>query len=135
MKTLCGYLLEEPLRGTPNENALHMFSWRNKSPVGQKLLPWIRMIMICYIVPLWPSWLSDEIAFSSSESDVVWSFKIVSMAAILDIGTERFSNSESPCHHDASHQVSAQPDLLFEKRCSLKNFKMVAILEIGPELF
>ena len=35
------------------------------------------------------------------------------MAAILDSGTERFSNSESPCHPDASHQASAQPDLLF----------------------
>ena len=34
------------------------------------------------------------------------------MAAILDIGTEQFSNSESPCHPDASHQVSAQSDLL-----------------------
>ena len=28
--------------------------------------------MICYIVPWWPSWLSDPIAFSNSESDVVW---------------------------------------------------------------
>ena len=27
------------------------------------------------------------------------------MAAILDIETKRFSNSESPCHPDASHQV------------------------------
>ena len=30
---------------------------------------------------------------------------------ILDIGTKRFSNSESPCHPNASHQVSAQSDL------------------------
>ena len=28
--------------------------------------------MICYIVPWWPSWLSDQIAFSNSASDVVW---------------------------------------------------------------
>ena len=58
------------------------------------------------------------------------------MAAILDIGTERFSNSESQCHPDASHQVSAQSDLLFGKRCGLKNFKMTAmaaILDIGTE--
>ena len=27
--------------------------------------------MICYIVPWWPSWLSDQIAFSNPESDVV----------------------------------------------------------------
>ena len=55
------------------------------------------------------------------------------MAAILDIGTERFSNSESPCHPVASHQVSAQPDLLFGRRCGLKNFKIAAILDIGTE--
>ena len=40
--------------------------------VGLKLLIWIRLIMICYIVPLRPSGLSDQIAFSNSESDVVW---------------------------------------------------------------
>ena len=59
------------------------------------------------------------------------------MAAILDIGTKRFSNSESPCHPDASHQVSAQSDLLFG-RCGLKNFKMAAIaaiFDIGTEQF
>ena len=56
------------------------------------------------------------------------------MAAILDIGTEQFSNSESPCHSDASHQVSAQSDLPFGRRCGLKNFKM-AILDIGTEQF
>ena len=38
------------------------------------------------------------------------------MAAILDTGTEQFSNSESPCHPDASHQVSAQSDLQFWRR-------------------
>ena len=45
-----------------------------------------------------------------------------------------FSNSESPCHPDASHQVSAQSDLRFERKCGLKNFKMAivaAILDIG----
>ena len=36
------------------------------------------------------------------------------MAAILDNGTNLFSNSESPCHPDASylHVVSAQSDNL-----------------------
>ena len=57
------------------------------------------------------------------------------MATSLDIKTERFSNSESPCHPDASHQVLAQPDLLFGRRCDLKNFKMAAILDIGTEGF
>ena len=60
---------------------------------------------------------------------------IATMAAILDIGTERFTNSESPCHPDASHQVSPQPDLLFGRRCGLKNFKMAAILGTGTEGF
>ena len=54
------------------------------------------------------------------------------MAAILVIGTERFSNSESPCHPDASHQIAAEPGLLFG-RCGLKNFKIAAILDIGTE--
>ena len=45
--------------------------YKLEAHVGQKSLIWIRLIMICYIVPLWPSWLSDPIAFSNSESDVV----------------------------------------------------------------
>ena len=60
------------------------------------------------------------------------------MVAILDIGTEWFSNSESPCHPDASHQVLAQSDLLYGKRCGLKNFKMAAmaaILDIATKQF
>ena len=31
--------------------------------MGQKSLTWIRLIKICYIVPWWLSWLSDQIAF------------------------------------------------------------------------
>ena len=37
-------------------------------------------------------------------------------------------------HCDASNQVSAQSDLGFG-RCHLKNFKMVATLDIGAERF
>ena len=48
------------------------------------------------------------------------------MAIILDTGTERMSNSESPCHPYASHQVSAQSDLLFGRRSGLKHFKMAS---------
>ena len=55
------------------------------------------------------------------------------MAVILDTGTEPFCNSESPCHPNAFHQVSAQPDLMFERRRGLKNFKMAAILDIVKE--
>ena len=46
-----------------------------------------------------------------------------------------FINFESLCFCDASHQVSAQSDLGFGRRC-LKNFKMAAlaaILDIGTE--
>ena len=43
-----------------------------------------------------------------------------------------FSNSESLCHCVASHQVLAQSDLRFGRRCRLKNFNM-AILDIGTE--
>ena len=40
--------------------------------MGQKSLTWIRLIMICYIVSWWPSWISNQIAFSNLESYVVW---------------------------------------------------------------
>ena len=49
-----------------------------------------------------------------------------------------FSNFESLCHCDASHQVSAQSDLGVGRRCRLKNFKMAvvaAILDFGMEQF
>ena len=49
----------------------------------------------------------------------------------MNIGTERFSNSECLCHCDASQKVLAQSDLRFGRRCRLKNFK--AILDIGTE--
>ena len=37
------------------------------------------------------------------------------------------SNSESLCRSDASHQILAQSDLRFGRRCPLKNFKMAAM--------
>ena len=49
-----------------------------------------------------------------------------------------FSNFESLCPSDASHQVSALYDLWFGRGCRLKNFKMMAmadILDIGTETF
>ena len=64
--------------------------------------------------------------------------KMAPVAAILDIGRNDFSNSESLCHCDASHQVLAQSDLQFVRRCCLKNFKMAAmaaILDIKTEQF
>ena len=53
---------------------LIFLGWKNsklETQVGLKSLTWITLIMICYIVPWWPSWLSDQIAFSNPESDVV----------------------------------------------------------------
>ena len=41
-----------------------------------------------------------------------------------------FSNSDSLCHSDALHQVSAQSDLRFGRRCHLKNFDMAAMAAI-----
>ena len=38
-----------------------------------------------------------------------------------------FSNFESLCHCDTSHQVLAQSYLRFGRRCRLKNFKMVTM--------
>ena len=38
-----------------------------------------------------------------------------------------FSKSESVCHSDACHQVLAQWDLRFGRRCHFKNFKMAAM--------
>ena len=46
------------------------------------------------------------------------------MAAICTFQRSDFSNSKSLCHCDASHQVTAQSDLRFERRCRLKNFKI-----------
>ena len=43
-----------------------------------------------------------------------------------------FNNSEFLCRSDASHQVSAQSNLRFGKRCRLKNF-IAAILDIGTK--
>ena len=61
------------------------------------------------------------------------------MAAISDTGKEpTLSNSKSPYHPNASHQVWAQSDLPFQSRHGLKIFKMVtmeAILDTGMEWF
>ena len=68
--------------------------------------------------------------------DVVWRISRWLPSWILE--QSDFSNSESLCHCDASHQVLAQSDLLFGRRCRLKNFKMAtmaAILDRGTEQF
>ena len=65
-------------------------------------------------------------------------FKMATMRPSWILERNDFSNSESLCSSDASHQVSAQSDLWFGRRCHLKNFRMAAmaaILDIGTELF
>ena len=47
-------------------------------------------------------------------------FKLATLAAILDLGTEQIYSSKSPCHPNASHQVWAQSNLPFRSRRSLK---------------
>ena len=49
-------------------------------------------------------------------------------AAILDIETNNFSNSES------SHQVLVQSNLHFWRNCRLKNFKMAAMISLRNNL-
>ena len=51
------------------------------------------------------------------------------MTAILDSETGRIEQFWIPYRLDTSHQISAQSDFPFG-RCRLKNFKMVAILDI-----
>ena len=54
--------------------------------------------------------------------DVVWRISPWQPPWISE--RNRFSNSESLCCSNASHQVLAQSDLWFVKRCRLKNFKI-----------
>ena len=49
------------------------------------------------------------------------------MSAVADIVTNAFSNSESPCHPNASYQVLAQSDLPFGSRWGLKIFKIATL--------
>ena len=60
---------------------------------------------------------------------------MAAMEAIFDIGRNDFSNSESLYRTNASHQVSAQSDLWFERRCGgghlgYRNETILAILNL-----
>ena len=50
-------------------------------------------------------------------------FKMAIMAAILVTEQNDFSDSKSLCCFDASHQVLAQYDLRFERRCCFDEFQ------------
>ena len=62
------------------------------------------------------------------------SFKMAALAPSWISEWNDLSNFESLCHSDASHQVSAQSDLGFRRRCRLNNSR-TAILDIGMEQF
>ena len=73
-----------------------------------------------------------------SGANMVWRFQVATVAAILDIKTECISHSKSLRCSDTSHQVSAQTDLRFGRRCGLKIFKMAdmeTISDIGMKWF
>ena len=55
--------------------------------MGHKSLTWIRLLMICYIVPWWPSWLSDQIASSNAKATLthIFSAKILTYMPYLMI--------------------------------------------------
>ena len=48
-------------------------------------------------------------------------------------GQLKFSNFESPCCSDVSHQVSVNSNQWFGRRCDFANFEMAAILDNGVE--
>ena len=64
----------------------------------------------------WFPFAFNQVSAQSSRPDL----KIVTVATILDFKPKDFSNSEFPSCPDASHQVSAQSDLRFGRRCGLK---------------
>ena len=104
-----------------NNRLFHWKLWLTGTQVCQKSLIWIKLIMICCctIMPWSSSWLSVQIAFTCLKR-----FKIAAMAVNLDFGAKNFSNSKSPCHPNASHQVLTKSKLPFGSRCYLKIMKM-----------
>ena len=63
---------------------------------------------------------------------------LATMPAILDMEPNKYSNSKSPCHPNASHHVWTQSDLPSGSKYGLKTLKMAktaAILDIGTERF
>ena len=76
-------------------------------------------------MPLIKFWLNPTYSLGG---DVVWRISRWPLWwPFLILEQKDFSNSESLCRFNASHQVSAQSDLRFGRRCSLTNFKMAAM--------
>ena len=103
--------------------------------MGQKSLTWIRLILICYIVPWWPSWLSDQIAFSNSESDVVWRVSWLPLwpsSWILELNDSAILN----LHFTPMPPIKFQLNLTYCLEGDvIWSFKMASILEIGTKEF
>ena len=94
----------------------------------------ILAILNLYVAMMLPIKLQLNPTYGS-EGDVVWRIsKWLPRRPSWIMERSNFSNSESLCCSNASHQVSAQSKLQFGRRCRFKNFKM-AVLDIGMEWF
>ena len=92
----------------------------------------ILAILNLYVAQMPPIKFRLNLAYGLG-GDVIWR-----ISRWLPSEQNNFSNSESLCHSNASHQVSAQSNLWFGRRCCLKKFKMAsmaAILDIKMEPF
>ena len=93
----------------------------------------ISTILTLHAAPIPPMKFQPNPFFCSG--DVVWRIsRWLGWWPSLISGQNNFSNSESPCYTDASHQVSAKSNFCFGRKCHLTNFKMAtiaAILDIG----
>ena len=96
------------------------------------------VILNIYVAPMSPMKIQCNLTYSLG-GDIVWRISRWPPWWQSWISEQNHcSNSESLCRCDASHQVSAQSDLGFRRRCCLKNFKMAAlaaILDIRTERF
>ena len=102
---------------------------------------WNRMILAMqnlYVAPMPPIKLQLNLIYSLRR-DVSCRFSRWPTGQPSWISEQNdFSNSNSPCGPNASHQICAQSDLGFRSRCGFKIFKMAswaAILDIRTELF
>ena len=90
----------------------------------------ILAILNLYVAPMPPIKFQLNLTYGFG-ADVIWRISIWQPWRPSWISERNdFSNSESLCHCDASHQVSAHSDLQFGRRCRLKNFKMAAMAVI-----
>ena len=98
----------------------------------------ILAILNLYVAPMPPTKFGLNLT-SGSEADVVSRFSRCPPRWPSWIAKRNdLSNSESLCRSNASHQVSAQSNLRFGRRCRLKNSymaAMAAILDIRMEQY